>query len=576
MECSGFHAWSRPGLSTGSVMFYLGGVVEQVTDMKEPARFGAPELSSDLARLGSPDEPQPPWQTINDLLDERGTNQSDKLAVFFFEAGISYTFAQLRAEAEALASGLAEHGVEKGSRVATLLQNSPEQLVTWLACSKVGALYAPFNYSLKVQELAHTIGECRPALLIVSPDRIEDAESGLRLSDYRCQTVVTGNVGGHRSFSDLSEDGAPFRRIEVHPEDGAALLFTGGTTGMPKAVIRSHFSYICGAVRYSSVMSPIESDRHIANGQLFHAAAQEVGFLGPLMAGIPSFWSQSFSANSFWARCNEVGATLTEMTGAILSFLVRQPPSPLDVRHKLRAIICAAHGLPPETRRDFQQRFGIRSLLDIYAMSETGMLLFSNTVSDQRVGSVGHPRGWCDVMIAQDNDLSTPAGEVGNILLRPALPFSMSSGYFGRDAATVALFRNCWLHTGDLGYLDDDGWLYFTGRGIDVVRRRGENVSVHEVETVLSEHPAIEESAVIGVPSEHGDQEMKAVVRLKQGSEVSPVEIYNWCEQHLASFKLPRYIAVTATALPRSATKGEVERHKLGELGEGATWDREQ
>lgn len=537
----------------------------------------ADAFSSRLGPGGGPAS-VPSWRTIGDLVEQQARLHPDKLATYFFEGEIGYTYAELRTRVAAVAAGLAAHGVSKGDRVATILYNTEEQVLTWLACSMLGALFTALNVALEAGDLEHALQETLPTVVVAAPERVAQyTVAAKRAGRDGVTAFVTASraQGALRPFGELLAHGDRPSEVVVHPDDAACLVLTGGTTGLPKAVIRSHYSYMCTAARYATVFEPEPTDRHISNSVLFHSAGQEVGFLGPFAAGIPSYWTKRFSASRFWDLARRSGATLSEMTGAAMTFLLRQPPDSADADNRIRAILCAAHGVAPASREEFAQRFDVEHLLDLYAMSEVGTVLFSNTVSDARPESVGHSRGWCEVVIADDHDRALPAGEVGQILLRPTVPFSMTSGYFRRTDATIAFMRNCWLHTGDMGRLDADGWLYFVERRSDRIRRRGENISAKEVETALGSHAAVAECAVVGVPADEGDEEVKAVVHLREGAAASPEELLHWCGDQLAAFKLPRYIYVSPDPLPRSATKGEIERHMVKGLGGDALWDRE-
>ena len=526
-----------------------------------------------------------PWTTLSALAARQAAHMPDRLAATFYESGQSLTYAELVQRADATAAGLHQLGAGRGDRVATVLANCPEALITWLACARIGAVYCPLNNALGDADLRHVIAEIDPTVLLVeagAPGQVDwrslaPAAQLVTLCPASPDPSTSGGGGdtGAVGFASLAQTGTTPPDVAVDPADPAVLILTGGTTGLPKAVIRNHFSLMCSAVRYAAMLEVAPSDRQLVNGQLFHSAAQECGFIGPLMAGIPSYWTAKFSVRSFWDRAISSGATLTDLNGAVLNFLLAQDLSAHDHSHSLTRAICATHGVTAKARAQFQARFGIPHLLEIFAMSETGMLLFCNTPSSTRDGSVGHSRGWCEVRIADERGFPLATGEVGEILLRPTLPASTTSGYFRRPEATVTLLRDGWLHTQDLGRVDADGWLYFADRQVNRVRRRGENISVTEVEQILDSHPQVLESAVVGVPSEFGDQDLKAVVVALPGPDLRPTTLIDWCVARLASFKVPRYIVITDEPLPRAATKQQIERHQVRDIGRGREWDRD-
>jgi crotonobetaine/carnitine-CoA ligase len=213
--------------------------------------------------------------------------------------------------------------------------------------------------------------------------------------------------------------------------------------------------------------------------------------------------------------------------------------------------------------------------MEVYALSESGgILLFYNTPVDYREGSNGKARGWADVAIAGESDEILPTGESGEILLRPSVPFSFMLGYWRDEKRTLEVNQNLWLHTGDMGHLDEDGYLYFEGRHAHWLRRRGENISAFEVESVLNTHQNIKYAVVVGVPSDIGEEEVKAYIQLVKPGSMRHREVIEWCIGKLAHFKIPRYVEFV-DEFPRSRTKEEVERFKLRERGVGKAWDRE-
>jgi crotonobetaine/carnitine-CoA ligase len=192
-----------------------------------------------------------------------------------------------------------------------------------------------------------------------------------------------------------------------------------------------------------------------------------------------------------------------------------------------------------------------------------------------RQGTCGRANGWCELEIHDENDVALPPGTVGQIVVRPTIPFSMMNGYHNAPARTVECWRNLWFHTGDLGSLDEKGYLNFVGRQAHWLRRRSENISAYEVESVIATHPGVREVVVVGVPSELGEDEVKAFVLSIPEEQPEPEAIVAWCEQRLARFKVPRFIEFVAD-FPRSAAKQEIERHHLKAMANDKAWDRER
>ncbi|MEV6929018.1 AMP-binding protein [Dactylosporangium sp. NPDC051485] len=492
------------------------------------------------------------------------TSQAERLGdreAVSFSGEAPLTYGDIERQSNALARGFLARGIRRGDRIATILPNGTPQLLTWIAAMKIGAIAVPLNTSLAARDLSHALGESDPIALIAGDEYVQTVASipavtaagGTRL---HVRIRDTGPAWGDLGFDELFDADTSALPVVAEPSDTACILFTGGTTGLPKATMRTHFSYLCAIERYKTVYDPRPGDRHLSSTQLFHCGGQEMGLLGPFASGIPTMLPKWFSASRFWDIADGFGATIGEIMPTMMSILLKAEPSPRDREHTLRLAI----GRGPA--EEFERRFGTK-IVSTYGSTETGTMLFTNTPADSRAGSSGRPRGWAEVRIAGEHDEPLPSGEIGELLLRPALPYSMSLGYYNRPAETLQRWRNFWIHTGDLAYLDEDGWLHVVGRQAHWIRRRGENVSVAEVEEVIEQHPSVIEAAVVGIPAELGEQDIRAYVSSRAASP-DPDALAEWCKERLAYFKTPVEF-VFVDELPRSVTKREIERHKLVE-----------
>jgi crotonobetaine/carnitine-CoA ligase len=237
----------------------------------------------------------------------------------------------------------------------------------------------------------------------------------------------------------------------------------------------------------------------------------------------------------------------------------------------VRVVIGAA--APRELVEEFENRFGL-VILDVYGLTETGPITF-NRYDQRRAGSMGVPVPWYEVRILDENDIEVPVGEPGEICIRPLRPSVMMMGYWGNDTATLKSMRNLWFHTGDHAHRDEDDFYFFRVRATDSIRRRGENVSAWEVERVLALHPDLLESAVYGVPSPIGGQEVMAAIVLKPGASITPEALLDFCQERMAHFAVPRYVRFV-DALPKSHAQRILKQELKSEgIEVEGVWDRE-
>lgn len=513
--------------------------------------------------------------TIGDLVRHRRSLGATR---FITIEGEEITYEALDEQSDGIAAGLRAAGVAKGDVLATFMYNSIEHLLLWMGAAKLGAIWAPLNVSLIKQDLEYTIKDTGAAAIVVDADLLETYEMARPAVKEALPALVEfvhgdGVAEGMQPATALHHEPVAIDEL-VLPSDPACITYTGGSTGMPKGVLIPHMLFIATGMRYLAVTDASRGDVHFANGHLFHVGGQQLGVIGPLYCGIESAMTRWFSASKYWGRARAVRATIIDPVGPMLAAIVAQTPPGQDRDHSVRMGIGIGSGqVRRDVRDEFENRFGVE-LFEVYAQTESGVLMCSETPRNRRPGSCGHPDelGWIEVSIVDDAELPVAAGVEGKIRLRPREPFAFMLEYFRKPEATVAAWRNLWFNTGDLGALDADGYLYFHGREAHWIRRRGENISAFEVEQVVAGHPAVHDCAVVGVPAEIGEEDVKVYVQLEEGAKVEPGDIVAWCTERLSYFKVPRYVEIV-DEFPRSVTKKEIERHVLRSRGIGDAWD---
>jgi crotonobetaine/carnitine-CoA ligase len=306
---------------------------------------------------------------------------------------------------------------------------------------------------------------------------------------------------------------------------------------------------------------------------LFHFNAISIAVVGTLVAGGSAVIERKFSVSNFWPEIKRTGATMVSMLGSLAILIANADDHPDQRGHKLR--LCAAAPMPPDTDAAWGKRFGCKTFSAGYGLTEASLISMLDAGEPNKPGAAGKPNFHdFDVRIVDDDDVPVATGEPGEIVCRPNGPNLMFAGYWNRPDATVEATRNLWFHTGDLGRVDDDGYLFFVDRKKDALRRRGENISSFEMEKTLYGHSALRDVAVHAVPSELGEDDVKITVVLQDDAQLTEEELCRWMAERVPYFAIPRYVEFRDD-LPRNPV-GRVLKYQLREEGvTPTTWDRE-
>jgi len=524
--------------------------------------------------------------TVLDALAQRLASDPDGLYLDFAKAdggAVQYTAREMDAESTRLAHALSGLGLGHGDRLATLLDNRAEQVVSFFAALKLGAIQVPINTAYKGEFLRHQLADSGAKVFIVQGDftsraaEVVGADTTPNLT--HCIIVdppdaVIDAVPAIRWADALARGGTePIDVSQVRPSDLACFIYTAGTTGASKGCMLPQNYIVSLADQIARAWQREPDDIVLTPLPLFHFNAISVCVVGTLLVGGSAAIERRFSVSNFWPEINRTGATMVSMLGSLAILIANADDHPDQTGHRLR--LCAAAPMPPDTDRAWQERFGCKTFSAGYGLTEASLVSMLDAGEANRPGAMGKPNlHEFDVRLVDDDDVEIPVGEVGEIVCRPKGPNLMFAGYWNRPDATVEATRNLWFHTGDLGRLDDAGFLYFVDRKKDALRRRGENISSFEMEKTLFGHPALRDVAVHAVPSEFAEDDVKITVVLQADATVTEEELCRWMAERVPYFAIPRYVEFRDD-LPRNPV-GRVLKYQLRDEGvTPSTWDRE-
>jgi crotonobetaine/carnitine-CoA ligase len=472
--------------------------------------------------------------------------------------------------ARRLAAGLYQLGVRPGDRVASMMTNRDESVELFCACAVLGAIQVPLNVFLKGEFLRYQLVDADPKAIVA--DRSAVPLIGGALGGEQSGRVIValdpaseaagGTAAGSTGaipYGDLFTD--PVQSWpDPRPDDLLSVLYTSGTTGMPKGCMITHGYFMHMPKAHLMHRWFLPEDTSLCPLPLYHGFALSA-LMDALVAGCRVAFDPVFSASSLIGRARELGATQFFGVGAMAAALLATPASAGDRDHRIdRAIFIP---LAPQARQELGSRFGLNAIGEGYGQTEVLPATMGDGSSPAGGARTSSGRGlpWLDVQVVDDADRVLPVGQTGEIVVRTLEPHSIFAGYWRQERATLEAWRNLWHHTGDLGVFDEDGQLYFVDRKKDAIRRSGENVSSVELELAIARHPAIAQVAVHAVPAGIREDEIKACLVLEPGASVTPEELFGFFRDNLPYYAIPRFAEIL-DALPVNAV-GRVLKHKL-------------
>jgi long-chain acyl-CoA synthetase len=493
--------------------------------------------------------------TLPELVATRARELGD--APFLASAGVNWSYREFAFRVSEIAAGLRGLGVGPGDVVGVVLRNGPEYLEIWWAILWLGAVFNPVNPDLTGREAAQILGDSG-AMTVVCHEAIAVALEAHRQQLPGLVQMVTVDSASTDPLAALRRDGTVPSPAPVAPSDLAALVYTSGTTGRPKGAMLTHDNFLADAWMLAELLPIGRGDVLGMVLPLFHVNAQVVTTLVPLLIGAQIAMWEHFSASSFWATVAQFEPVTFSAVPTMLAALLHAPGAESAETNTLRFVICGAAPLSPALFRRFEEKFGL-AILEGYGLTEATCCSTLNPfLGPRKIGSIGIPTRGQEVVILDARGRLAPAGKRGEVCVRGP---NVMQGYYNRPDATAAALSDGWLHTGDIGYRDSDGFFFLVDRKKDMIIRGGENIYPREIEDVLLEHPAVQAAAVIGRPDEVRGEEVHAVVVLQPGSALADVEEH--CRARLAGFKVPSTWQVV-DELPKTST-GKIDKKPLRE-----------
>ena len=468
----------------------------------------------------------------------------DRLFLRWADGALSY--GAMDEAVNAVARGLAHHGLARHGKIALMLNNSAEFVAAWFAATKLGAIYVPINTEYKGDILRHVLRLAQVTHLVIDADYLDRvAAIEAEVPRLAALIVVAREVPSDPSrfarlttvdWEDLAATPGGDPSVRVEYTDPFAISFTSGTTGPSKGVLASHCHALTFALDWIETCHFTFDDRLYSPLPMFHAIATWLGIVPTVIQRTTSSFAERFSASRFWDDVRRFDATAVHGIFAMIPMLLKQPPRPDDADVPARVFYIG------QRNAAFEARFQCR-IVEAYGATETGIVTSTPLDEPQRPGSCGRPNARTyDVALLDERDNPVPVGTPGEIAVRPRQPHSMFQGYYGMPAETVAAWSNLWFHTGDTARADEDGYLYFVDRKKDAIRRRGENISSFELEGVLAADPRVAECAAVAHPSELGEDEVKMVIVAADGQALAPADVWTICDERMPRFWVPRFL----------------------------------
>ncbi|HAA94096.1 MAG TPA: hypothetical protein DHW65_01335 [Dehalococcoidia bacterium] len=510
----------------------------------------------------------------SEFLTIAGAIVPDRPAIVFDDQTI--TFEGLAERVNRLANGLSEIGVGPGDRVATMQVNTNQCIEIYFAAAQLDAIYVPINFRAKTEELAQMLEIAQPTVLLIGERYLPLVPEGSRSSEGII--LLDGKpTDSQRSYDDLLAQSSPDQMHfpEAGDEDTTVIMFTAGTTGVPKGVMLTHDSFASYLLATVEPADPDIEESNLITVPFYHIAGLQAA-LAAVYGGRTLVVMRQFEAAEWMDLVQKYRADRAMLVPTMLKHVMDHPDFSGHDLSSLSVITYGAAPMPLEVIRQAIENFPGARFINAFGQTETASTITMLPPEDhhlegtpeeietklKRLTSIGKPLDDVDVDIVDEEGKSVPVGETGEIVARGS---RMMAGYWQEETATRDTLRGGWIYTGDLGYTDQDGYIYLSGRAKDFIKRGGEMISPEEVEQVLRSHPELNDAAVIGVPDIEWGEEVRAVV-VGNADHVNEELIIEYCRDRLAGFKRPRSV-VFVDELPRNVMGKVLKRDLREEFG---------
>lgn len=509
-------------------------------------------------------------KTLGGYFDELALTHGDKIAIVCENSSgkiSSLSYLRLNERINQTANLLKSMGVKKGDFVAVHLLNSIEYVLSFIAIAKLGAVCVPINANYVYADTLFIIQKVKPALIVTEPKFTQIYEE-IQNKNHKFKNgilIVKADLSYDKYVNyekEIKKYSTTFNIQEFDNLDTAEIIFTSGTSSFPKGVMITHYNLIFAGFYTSWQINLNKDDIYLTAMPLWHIDAQCTAMMPTFSRGATLVLLEKFSAHKFWDQIIAHRASITECIPKMICTMMVQKVKPNEKDHCLRQMLFYLN-ISNKDMSEFLERFNIKSVLSSYGMSETIVGLIGDRPDEKRkFPSIGRVGFGYEAKIIDKDENELCKNQNGEIYIRGERGKSIFKGYFDNEEATnKVLNADGWLHTGDIGYFDDEGYFYFVDRDINLIKVAGENVSSVEVEIYLQAHEKIFEAAIIGVADSFDNELIKACVVLKEGESLSKEEIKEYCLLGLAKFKVPSIVQFYS-ALPKTCT-GKVRKNIL-------------